>query len=308
MKAIMYHYVREFDASFPNFRFLDIGNFRKQLDYFDKEYGFVTKDEWESFTLTGSMPEKSGKVVLTFDDAMRCHFDFVFQELCDRGLWGIFYAPMLPYAQSKVLDVHRIHLLCGAFEGVPLYQACMSLVSEEMIVDSKRKEFRDETYVHQNNYEGINDFKRLLNYYISYQFRESIIDEICNRFDFKIDTTNFYITQDGLVQMNRAGMVIGSHSFTHPLMSKLNVEDQKKEIVDSFSLLGEIGVINERTYCHPYGGFISFNSDTVKLLGESGVRYSFNVEPREINATDFVQSKQFLPRFDCNLFDFGKAS
>ena len=308
MKAIMYHYVREFDPAYPNFRFLDIKNFRLQLDFFEKEFGFVTKEEWSLFTLTGSMPSESGKVVLTFDDAMRCHFDFVFRELCSRGLWGIFYVPTLPYMQTKVLDVHRIHLLCGVFDGVDLFHECAALISEEMIVDSKRKEFRDETYVNQHNNEGINDFKRLLNYFISYEFRESVIDEICKIFKFEIDTSEFYVTEKELVQMNQAGMIIGSHSNTHPLMSKLRIEEQQNEISDSFSKLAAIGVLNERTYCHPYGGFISFNTDTVKLLNENGVSYSFNVEPREIIGSDFIDSKQHLPRFDCNLFDFGKVS
>jgi peptidoglycan/xylan/chitin deacetylase (PgdA/CDA1 family) len=308
MKAIMYHYVREFDPSFPNFRFLDIKNFRKQLDFFEKEYGFVTKDEWDTFTSKGILPVESGKVVLTFDDAMHCHFDFVFHELRQRGLWGIFYVPTLPYVEEKILDVHRIHLLCGAFDGVSLFQECMSLISEEMITDSKIREFREETYLNQVNHEGIDDFKRLLNYYIDYEFRESILDEIYKTFDFKFDPKKFYVTKDQLVQMDHYGMVIGSHSSAHPLMSKLEIEEQRKEITDSFSALTEIGVCSERTYCHPYGGFISFNSDTIKLLDECGVLYSFNVEPREIITSDFVQSRQFLPRFDCNLFHFGKAS
>ena len=46
MKAIMYHYVRSFDPSLPNFRFLDVENFEKQLDFFQEQFGFVTKDEW----------------------------------------------------------------------------------------------------------------------------------------------------------------------------------------------------------------------------------------------------------------------
>jgi hypothetical protein len=30
MKAIMYHYVREFSDDYPNFRFLDVSNFPKR--------------------------------------------------------------------------------------------------------------------------------------------------------------------------------------------------------------------------------------------------------------------------------------
>ena len=46
MKAIMYHYVRRFNPTLPNFRFLDVENFEKQLDYFQDNFGFVSKDEW----------------------------------------------------------------------------------------------------------------------------------------------------------------------------------------------------------------------------------------------------------------------
>ena len=40
MKAIMYHYVRPFDSEYPYLKNLDINNFKKQLDFFEQEYGF----------------------------------------------------------------------------------------------------------------------------------------------------------------------------------------------------------------------------------------------------------------------------
>ena len=36
--------------------------------------------------------------------------------------------------------------------------------------------------------------------------------------------------------------------------------------------------------------------------------FSFNVESREICDNDIAESIQFLPRYDCNEFPFGKAS
>ncbi len=60
MRAVVYHYVRCFDQQLPLFRYLDIVNFRKQLDYFDKSYGFVTKEEWLDFVTKGKMPKKTG--------------------------------------------------------------------------------------------------------------------------------------------------------------------------------------------------------------------------------------------------------
>ena len=86
MKAVMYHYVREYDSRLPFFKFLDVKNFEKQLDYFTSEYGFVSKEEWVQVLNEKSLGNTKGKILLTFDDAMSCHYDYVFSELKKRGL------------------------------------------------------------------------------------------------------------------------------------------------------------------------------------------------------------------------------
>jgi peptidoglycan/xylan/chitin deacetylase (PgdA/CDA1 family) len=308
MKAVMYHYVQEYQETLPNFRFLRFENFVRQLDFFHDNYGFVTFDEWCRFLSDGVMPPRNGKVLLTFDDAVSCHYDYVFPELRKRGLWGIFYVPTAPYIDGKILDVHRIHLLCGAFDGKRLLEYVLSVVSEDMIPFKKRAEFRKRTYENQLNYEGVAEFKRLLNYFIDDHYRSEIIDAIGHKFDFSFDTSNFYVTADQLVEMSSQNMLIGSHTKSHPVMSKLSAQEQCAEIESSFGFLSSLCQLPLRTYCHPYGGFHSFNDDTVRLLKNCRVDFSFNVEGREINSDDRLRSIQYLPRFDCNQFQFGSAS
>ena len=104
------------------------------------------------------------------------------------------------------------------------------------------------------------------------------------------------------------GMVLGSHTVDHPLMSKLSKTEQAEQIKSSFQFLDEIGCKDIKTYCHPYGGFHSFDKQTINILHLEKVAYSFNVDSRDINKNDFEQSRQYLPRYDCNEFNFGKAS
>ena len=307
MKAVMYHYVRDYDASLPNFRFLNIDSFRKQLDYFEHNFGFVDFDEWDAFTTSGTIPHKKGKVLLTFDDAMRCHFDYVYPELLRRGLWGIFYIPVKPYTMNQLLDVHKIHLLCGAFDGQILLDELVSMISEGMVPDKIQKTFKA-TYLRQENQAGVSEFKRVLNYYIDYRYREPIIDSLANKLQFNFSPSDFYISEENIQTMDEGGMVIGSHTLSHPVMSKLGRSEQLDEIKASFQFLENLGVIQSRTYCHPYGGFHTFNHDTISLLQTENVHYSFNVEAREIESNDFFKSMHYLPRFDCNLFKHGKAS
>ena len=177
-----------------------------------------------------------------------------------------------------------------------------------MIPDKKIKQFKKETYTLQNNYLGVTEFKRTLNYYVSYKFREKLIDKISNEFGFKFDANNFYVSQENLKEMSKNGNLIGSHTVTHPVMSKLNWEDQSFQIKDSFLFLKDIEKTSEKTYCHPYGGFHTFNQSTLDILDREKVMYSFNVESREIDEIDLENSNQFLPRFDCNQFPYGNTT
>ena len=96
----MYHYVRPYNRSYPHFNSLDICTFKKQLDFFEKEYGFLTKSEYQYSIKNSSNPKG---VVLTFDDGFKDHVDYVLPELIKRGLWGIFYISTGVYQKKKLV-------------------------------------------------------------------------------------------------------------------------------------------------------------------------------------------------------------
>jgi hypothetical protein len=149
-----------------------------------------------------------------------------------------------------------------------------------------------------------------MNYYISYEWREQIIDELMQEV-FGLEehlASRFYLALDQVRQMHDAGMVIGSHSVTHPVFSKLPITSQEAEIKESFEFLQNITGAPIRTFCYPHGGRHTFSLDTERLLEKYGCDVSFAVEPREITQNDLISQPQALPRHDCNLFPFGQAS
>ena len=308
IKALMYHYVRHYDDNYPYFRFLELDNFRKQLDYLETEYGFVKRNEWNDFIKKKRITKLKGKIILTFDDALSCHFNYVFPELEKRGLWGIFYVPTSPYSTKKILDVHKIHLLCGAFEGIKIYEILQTLLDERMIPQKRLNEFRNNTYVKQENYKYIKEIKRILNYFVDYKYREGLIDNIFSALNFKYSWEEFYVSIDNLMAMQLSGNIIGSHGYNHLVMSQLSEKEQRKEKKNSLYFLERNGLNLDKTYCHPYGGFHTFNKETIKILAEEAIGYSFNVEPRDIFENDIINSPYYLPRYDCNQFKYGKAS
>jgi peptidoglycan/xylan/chitin deacetylase (PgdA/CDA1 family) len=307
MKAIMYHYVRPFNPDLPNLKNLHIDDFKKQLDYFQAEFGFVSMEDFVNCFKTGKPVDG---VILTFDDGLSCHYEYVYKELKKRGLWGIFYIPTQPYVEGKILDVHRTHLLLGKFESREIFDFLDKQINESLFDHSKLKEFKEQTYKTQENDQYTLLVKRILNYYISYEYREQVMNYLMENFiPNEIDILkDFYLTEHQIFEMHKNKMIIGSHTINHPVMSRLNFEDQSIQIIDSFNFLEKIvGKLYHKTFCYPYGGFHSFTDETEKILNQENCLYSFNVEHRDIEEKDLKFRPQALPRYDCNQFPFGQV-
>ena len=307
MKAIMYHYVREAPSRLPYFRYLHVEDFARQLDWFAENHRFVTREEFDDACRSGEAPDG---VVLTFDDGLVDHHECVLPLLKERGLFGIFYICSAPVERHKLLDVHRIHLILGRLGGDAAMQRLQLHLREEMLGDAHRIEFRDATYRNQVNDDATTTFKRMLNYWISYEYREPVLDALFEEEfgDQGRIAEAFYLSPAQIRAMDAAGMIVGSHGANHFLFSKLSVERQREEIAESFEYLSQVLGKPVTTFCYPYGGSHAFTSHTVSLLEEAGTLFSFDVNPRDITAEDLRRGRQALPRYDCNMFPHGRAS
>ena len=64
-----------------------------------------------------------------------------------------------------------------------------------MIPDKKREEFDENTYLNQKNSQNILLFKKTLNYFISYEYREKVLDELAKLLNLESFVTSFYISE-----------------------------------------------------------------------------------------------------------------
>ena len=305
----MYHYIREFDAAMPNLKHLHFEDFCRQLDYFEAEYGFISKEIFVNSIISGG--DLPNGVVLTFDDGLSCHYDYAFKELKRRGLWGIFYVPTQPYMQKAVIDVHKIHILLGTYDGEQILQSLLKIIDNSLINTVFKDRFELLVYKNQDNDSNALLVKQILNYYVKNDCKSVVVDKLFSSYipDESIILENFYLKPQQIKEMQEMGMIIGSHTITHPVLSKLTYQEQLDEIKNSFHYLESIsgGSSIIKTFCFPYGGFHSFNEDTIKILQNENVHFSFNVEQRDISKNDIKNEKQHLPRYDCNQFIFGQV-
>lgn len=303
----MYHYVREFNPEFPELNFLHVKDFCKQLDYFQKKYNILNPNELANGVQNKKLPNG---IFLTFDDGLRDHFEFVVPELAKRGLSAIFYISSQNYLNNEILNVHRLHLLLAKFGGREIYQSLNELISEKDIPVKFVHQFQKTTYLNQNNDSYTNKAKKLINYYLPAALKNKILAYLMAEYfgDEKKLFNDLYLDKSEILMMQNAGMVIGSHSHSHQVLSSLTKEEQLKEIETSFNFLNSVtGCSPFKTFCYPYGGFHSFNTNTENILDNSDVVFTFNNEPRDIEMEDLIKRPHALPRYDCNMFKHGSV-
>ena len=302
----MYHYVRTYNPALSEFRFLHMDDFKKQLDHFESVYGFLSPNDLLNDKRGQPLPQG---VILTFDDGLKDHYTYVLPELKKRNISGIFYVNTAMYSTGKLLGVHRLHLLLGRFGGNIIFEKLAHLVKPEMLTHMDIAAFRELTYTTQVNDSYTQQVKRMLNYFIGDAYCQPVLDGLMQEFfpDEEKLVSEFYLTVAEMKEMQQQGMIIGSHTATHPVLSKLTYREQQLEIENAFELIEQVtGSLPLRTFCYPYGGFHSFTMDTEQILTNEKVAFSFSVEPRDITPDDLLHRPQALPRYDCNMFPFGK--
>lgn len=306
MKIIMYHYVRESIKHLPHFRYLHIENFKKQLDFFEKEFGFVSYDEFLHLKENPSFCNRlKNKILLTFDDGLKDHYRYVFDELVKRKLFGIFFVPTRVFKQNKALDVHRIHYLLGK-RGGHLLQFAHNIIKPSMLEKSFLRLFN--TYYQElDDDKNTKDFKLLFNYFIKPKYKEKILNQIVTHFWNDEEIFNdLYLNQDELKIMNNHRMIIASHSCNHLSFKTLSLYEQKQELTSSTKLINSLVKQAVQLFSYPYGESTPYSK---RWLKKHHFDFAFGSIPsKNIDYKVLINHRFTLHRYDCNEFIYGKAS
>jgi hypothetical protein len=188
--------------------------------------------------------------------------------------------------------------------------ALQERISPDMLVNEHRKEFSENTYADQDNDSATGEFKRILNYFLSPDARQTALDSLMTNYcDEAALFEALYMKPVEIRLLAEKGMIVGSHSVSHPVFSALSPEAQEREITESFDFLEDAsGGLGLRTFCYPYGHSHTYDADTVRLLEKSGCRLAFTAEHRDVTSDDMASAPLELPRHDCNTFPHGRAS
>ncbi len=252
--------------------------------------------------------ESSKTVILTFDDGLSDHY-LVAKCLHSLGIKkATFYIPTYPLTEGRLLAVHKAHLIRSKYgpESLTLLKsACAQLGIDPTSHDQYELEMvrHASAYSHHEDDCRTKEFKRLINYVGSLGMRETILDQILSDTNLQYTASEYYLNRSQIREMVAMGFEIGSHGVSHTLLSRLSRAEQYHELVNSKHILECISQSDVSSFCYPYGGKRSYNSQTLAELVDSSYTNAMSVEYRDILPED-IRSRPFeLPRYDCNQID-----
>ncbi len=308
LSVVMYHYVRDLKNSrYPEIKGCDVRLFKEQIRFLKKHYNFVTIEEViDAWNSKKQLPPHA--VLLTFDDAYKDHFDYVFPILEHEHIQGAFYPPVKAITEHTVLDVNKIHFILAS---TPIEKFDQLLGELKLQLDKYRQEYQLESFDYYFDKLAVASrfdtkevifVKRLLQVELPEELRKKITDDIFVKtvgVEESAFSRELYMSVDQIKCMVDCGMHVGSHGYDHYWLSSLSKEKQEHEIAKSIEFIGNIGGDpNNWTICYPYG---NYNEDTIDLLKQHGCKLGLTTQVDLASPNDGVVDGIYkLPRLDVN--------
>jgi peptidoglycan/xylan/chitin deacetylase (PgdA/CDA1 family) len=235
-----------------------------QISYLKRRVSLVNLEEALSF-VGGAIKEKSRRcrVLITFDDGYLDNYEIAFPILRAHGAQGVFFlaTSMVGSAQVpwwdqiaylvKTAQRRRFSLRYPADLAIDLDENGLTKSLREVLKLYKRPENSDPA-----------------------RFIEELAEEAKGQ--ELPGTLRRFLNWDEAREMTRGGMVIGSHTHSHHVLSQLEPDRQYEELSKSRAIFREELGAEAEVLAYPVGGRTSFTDQTRELAREAGYRAAFS--------------------------------
>ena len=150
-------------------------------------------------------------------------------------------------------------------------------------LDSSEK--RIETYlILENKIKYLNSIKR-----------EQFIETLLQKYPTKI-ADNTMLNKKQLIELNDAGIEIGSHTLSHPILSSTSQDQARREITDSKKAIEKIINTPVKSFAYPNGKIgIDYNQLHINYVKEAHYSSALSSNPKPDGKFDIFQIPRFSP-------------
>lgn len=257
-KVFLYHRFSPPNVSLPHRVSAD--NFRWQLERIAERYQVLTFEECiQYFLANGAWPERCA--VITVDDGYRDFYEWAYPELQRLSLSATFFVTVGFVQKFLWLWPDRLQYFIQNTKKT----------SMKMIFAG-----RDKSLQLTSHEEKFNAWNFLSDYCITLEdgAKEQLIEKIEYDLGVEIPTVppSDYaaISWEELAEMQGNGIEIGSHTMSHPILSKISPERLNEEVVTSRVVLEKMLKAPVCTFCYPNGRHGDINDEVIEVVRAAG--------------------------------------
>ena len=263
--------------------------FDRQLAYLKKSFNVVTASDVAACAAgTCTLPPRSALV--TFDDGYADNYTVAYPMLKKHGLGALIFITTDFVGKSKpsFWDVAAY-----AFTHTQKTSAVLPLTGETHWSDDAEKQAEMTRWIETLKTVPEEDKQRYAG-------------QLPAALGVDMEESNFsrvFMTWDQAREMAANGIEFGSHTLTHPIMTRIPVEQAKHELVESKRLIEqELGKPVD-TFAYPNGGRADFNAEIIAVAREAGYKLAFTLLPgsnffRQLRADPYTIRRVFLSHGD----------
>mgnify|MGYP000305896809 FL=1 len=193
--AVNFHYIRDIKPQagiYPR----TLTEFKSQIDELGRYYEFISQEDLLKAVHNNEFNSSNSKYCLiTFDDNLKEQLS-AYQYLKEQNIPSIFYATTLPYLESQIHDVHKLHEIYAKYSDEELF--CWL---------DERFNFGDYVFTEEQlnaSYKYDHDAKKkiklFLNFVLSIDDKKKAINQLFNEIILDVDRfrSDLYLSKDEL--------------------------------------------------------------------------------------------------------------
>jgi peptidoglycan/xylan/chitin deacetylase (PgdA/CDA1 family) len=274
LAVLTYHGIRPpeylpVDAAFDG-NLIDAGNFRKQLVLLKKNYTVVSPEDVLAWCEErGKLPAKA--VLLTCDDGLLNHLTDMLPILRQEGVKCLFFVTGASAGECRsTLWYEDLFLIFFRAPAGHFEICCGDLtISDDLTETEKRRSVWWSTVkrLSEVNAETRNAFLQKARVTLGAAKQEIDNSVMQRRFGL--------LVREELRALAAAGMTIGAHTLSHPLLSRCPPENARAEIVESRACLEAVLQTPVWAMAYPFGDRESVTPQVLSMARDAGYKAAF---------------------------------
>jgi peptidoglycan/xylan/chitin deacetylase (PgdA/CDA1 family) len=253
------------------------------LDWFGQRYELCTVGAGLRAIRGGSA--KKSLVALSFDDGYRDNHRVLLPLLAQRGAGATVFLESRPLDNRRVNWSHKYFWILGRMPLERFVRRYRELSSDAALCAAMEAALREEPArgsspqrAGRANYM----VKRKLKYDAVVADRELVLDQIFTELggDEQALCDELYMTWDEARELAAAGVELGGHTVTHPILSRLPRAEAEREVGEGAAALRRVlGDAVVTTFAYPWGRRWDFDADSQRAVRLAGFDAAVTMHP-----------------------------